>query len=165
MTGARPAPAKMVPMSLRILAIGKKHESWVSEGIERYGKRMKKPFDVSWLLLPHSAREGDAARTEESERILSKLAPQDFLVLLDERGKNIDSPTLAAALQRPLDTSRNVTLVIGGAYGVDASVHQRADFVWSLSKLVFPHQLVRLILAEQLYRAQEIAGGRPYHHV
>lgn len=151
-------------MSLRILAIGKKHESWVSEGIERYAKRMKKPFDVSWQLLPHSAREGDAARAEESARILAKVPTQDYLVLLDERGTNIDSPALARTLQRPLDSSRPVVLVIGGAYGVDTSVHQRADFTWSLSKLVFPHQLVRLVLAEQLYRAQEIAGGRPYHH-
>lgn len=151
-------------MALRILAIGKKHESWVAEGIGRYAKRMKKPFDVSWQLLPHSAREGDAARAEESARILSKVAANDYLVLLDERGRIIDSPTLARTLQKPLDTSRNVVLVIGGAYGVDDSVHSRADFVWSLSKLVFPHQLVRLVLAEQLYRAQEIAGGRPYHH-
>jgi 23S rRNA (pseudouridine1915-N3)-methyltransferase len=152
-------------MTIRVLAIGKKHESWVSEGIDRYEKRMKKPFDIKWQLLPHSAREGDAARTEESERILAKVDARDFLVLLDERGKNIDSPTLAKTLQRPFDTSRNITVVIGGAYGVDASVHERADFTWSLSKLVFPHQLVRLILTEQLYRAQEISGGGKYHHV
>lgn len=152
-------------MTIRVLAIGKKHESWVAEGIDRYEKRMKKPFDLKWQLLPHSAREGDAARTEESERILAKVDARDFLVLLDERGKNIDSPTLAKTLQRPFDTSRNITVVIGGAYGVDASVHERADFTWSLSKLVFPHQLVRLILTEQLYRAQEISGGGKYHHV
>lgn len=152
-------------MSLRVLAIGKKHESWVTEGIDRYEKRMKKPFDLSWQLLPHSSREGDAARAEESERILAKVNDQDFAVLLDERGKNIDSPTLAATLTHAFDSAKPVTLIIGGAYGVDASVHSRANFVWSLSKLVFPHQLVRLILAEQLYRAQEIAGGRPYHHV
>jgi 23S rRNA (pseudouridine1915-N3)-methyltransferase len=151
-------------MALKILAIGKKHESWVADGIGRYDKRMKKPFDVAWQLLPHSSREGTAARTEESERILAKVGERDFLVLLDERGKNIDSPALARTLRAPLDASRNVVLVIGGAYGVDDSVHRRADFVWSLSKLVFPHQLVRLILAEQLYRAQEIAAGRPYHH-
>lgn len=148
-----------------MLAIGKKHESWVTEGIDRYEKRMKKPFDIKWQLLPHSSREGDAARIEESERILAKVDSKDFLILLDERGKNIDSPMLAQTLQRPLDTSRNITVVIGGAYGVDTSVHQRADFTWSLSKLVFPHQLVRLILTEQLYRAQEIAGGGKYHHV
>lgn len=151
-------------MALRILAIGKKHEAWVAEGIGRYAKRMKKPFDLSWQLLPHSSREGDAARSEESARILSKVPAQEYLVLLDERGSNIDSPTLARTLRAPLDTSRGVSLVIGGAYGVDASVHARADFVWSLSRLVFPHQLVRLIVAEQLYRAQEIAAGRPYHH-
>ncbi|MBG6085165.1 23S rRNA (pseudouridine(1915)-N(3))-methyltransferase RlmH [Zhihengliuella flava] len=151
-------------MALRILAIGKKHESWVAEGIERYGKRMKKPYDVAWQLLPHSARQEEAARAEESERLLAKISPQDYVVLLDERGHNIDSPALAARLQSQFDAARNVTVIIGGAYGVDDSVHRRADFVWSLSKLVFPHQLVRLILAEQLYRAQEIAGGRPYHH-
>lgn len=151
-------------MSIRVLAVGKKHESWVGEGIERYEKRLKKPFDMKWQLLPHSAREGDSARLEESARILAKVDAKDFLLLLDERGKNIDSPALAKTLQRPLDTSRNITVVIGGAYGVEASVHARADFTWSLSKLVFPHQLVRLILTEQLYRAQEITAGGKYHH-
>lgn len=152
-------------MSVRILAIGKKHENWVSDGIARYEQRLRKPFDASWQLLPHSAREGEAARAEESERILSKLDRDTFVVLLDERGQNVDSPALATRLQGAFDASRQVAVVIGGAYGVDDRVRSRADFVWSLSKLVFPHQLVRLILSEQLYRAQEIAGGRPYHHV
>lgn len=152
-------------MSVRILAIGKKHEPWVSDGIGRYEQRLRKPFDASWQLLPHSAREGEAARSEESDRILAKLDRDAFVVLLDERGQNVDSPTLASRLQGAFDSSKQVSVIIGGAYGVDDRVRQRADFVWSLSKLVFPHQLVRLILAEQLYRAQEIAGGRPYHHV
>lgn len=151
-------------MSVRVLAVGKKHEPWVSDGIARYGQRLRKPFDVSWQLLPHSAREGEAARAEESDRILAKADPGAFLVLLDERGRNVDSPELARTLQGAFDTGRAVVIVIGGAYGVDDRVRERADFVWSLSKLVFPHQLVRLILAEQLYRAQEIAAGRPYHH-
>jgi len=152
-------------MSIKILAIGKKHESWVADGITRYEQRLRKPFDVSWQLLPHSAREGEAARAEESDRILSKLSRDAFVVLLDERGQNVDSPALASRLQGAFGSSKQVAVIIGGAYGVDDRVRQRADFVWSLSKLVFPHQLVRLILAEQLYRAQEIAGGRPYHHV
>ena len=151
-------------MSVRILAVGKKHEPWVTDGIQRYEKRLRKPFDVSWQLLPHSSREGDAARAEESERILSRVDRDAYLVLLDERGRNVDSPTLARRLQGAFDAGRAVTVVIGGAYGVDDRVRGRADFVWSLSQLVFPHQLVRLILAEQLYRAQEIAGNRPYHH-
>ncbi|BBE21558.1 ribosomal RNA large subunit methyltransferase H [Arthrobacter sp. MN05-02] len=150
-------------MGIRVLAVGRKHESWVSEGIERYVKRLKKPFDLSWQLIAHSAREHDAARREESERLLARLG-DDYVVLLDERGKAIDSPTLSRTLLRPLESSRNVTVIIGGAYGVDDHVHRRADFIWSLSPLVFPHQLVRLILAEQVYRAQEIAGGRSYHH-
>lgn len=151
-------------MALRIIAIGKKHESWVAEGIERYEKRLKRPFNVEWVPLPHSAREGVAARQDESQRLLLRLTGDEFVVLLDERGKLLDSPALSRALLRPLEQSRLVTVIIGGAYGVDDSVHQRADLVWSLSPLVFPHQLVRLILAEQLYRAQEIAAGNPYHH-
>ncbi|MDR4533911.1 23S rRNA (pseudouridine(1915)-N(3))-methyltransferase RlmH [Glutamicibacter sp. PS] len=152
-------------MTIKVLAVGKKHESWVDEGISRYEKRLKKPFDLSWQLLPHSSREHDAARSEESARILSKVADRDFVILLDERGKNIDSPALAETLRTPIDSSRNVVVIIGGAYGVDPSVHARANFTWSLSKLVFPHQLVRLILTEQLYRAQDILAGGKYHHV
>lgn len=152
-------------MSVRVLAVGKKHEGWVVEGIDRYEKRLRKPFDASWQLLPHSARDGEAARSEESDRILAKLGADDFVVLLDERGRNLDSPELAQSLRGALDRSRPVVLVIGGAFGVDDRVRTRADLVWSLSRLVFPHQLVRLIVAEQLYRAQEIAAGRPYHHV
>ncbi len=152
-------------MPIRILAVGKKHESWVSDGIERYEKRLKKPFTDSWVFLPHSAREGLAARQEESERLLSRLSPSEYVILLDERGKMIDSPALSQRIIKPLESSINVTFIIGGAYGVDDTVHQRADYIWSLSPLVFPHQLVRLLLLEQLYRAQEIAAGNPYHHV
>ena len=151
-------------MAIRILAVGKKHESWVEAGIQRYETRLKRPFNVEWVLLPHSAREGLAARQDESERLLSRLKPDDFVVLLDERGRLYDSPGLSRLLLAPLENSRPVVVIIGGAYGVDDSIHQRADVVWSLSPLVFPHQLVRLLLAEQLYRAQEIAAGHPYHH-
>lgn len=152
-------------MSIRALAVGKKHEDWVAAGISRYEKRLKKPFDFAWQLLPHSARDGDAARSEESSRILEKIGVGEFVVLLDERGTNLDSVRLSQTLGEQLDLSKLVTVVIGGAYGVDDRVRNRADLVWSLSGLVFPHQLVRLILVEQLYRAQEIRGGRPYHHV
>ncbi|MFZ2835727.1 MAG: 23S rRNA (pseudouridine(1915)-N(3))-methyltransferase RlmH [Candidatus Saccharimonadales bacterium] len=151
-------------MPLRVIAIGKKHESWVADGIERYQKRLRKPFTLEWVFLPHSSREGLSARQEESERLLSRLKDDDFVILLDERGKIIDSPALASLLEVPLRGSRTAVLIIGGAYGVDETIHQRADFVWSLSLLVFPHQLVRLLLSEQLYRAQEIAAGNPYHH-
>lgn len=151
-------------MAIKILAIGKKHELWVVEGIERYQNRLKKPYDVEWVLLPHSALQDDRAREDESQRILSKLGDREFVVLLDEIGDELDSPQLAKLFDTTFTAGRSVTLIIGGAYGVDDRVHQRADFVWALSPLVFPHQLVRLILAEQLYRAQQITAGHPYHH-
>ena len=151
-------------MSLHILAIGKKHEDWVFPAIERYQKRLKQPFAVEWILLPHSSYEGDKARQEESERIASRLSPYDFVILLDERGKMIDSPALLTLLDDKLSHSAKIAIIIGGAYGVTDQLRQSTQFVWSLSPLVFPHQLVRLMLIEQIYRAQQIAAGSAYHH-
>lgn len=149
---------------ITIIAIGKKHEEWIKSGLERYEKRLKRPFDVQWVLLPHSAKNGMEARQDESERILTRLEESDYVILLDEVGRNITSPTLSALLESQFNHAKRPVLIIGGAYGVDERLHSRADFVWSLSKLVFPHQLVRMLLAEQLYRAQTIVHGQPYHH-
>ena len=151
-------------MSIKILAVGKRHETWIEDGLRRYEKRLQRPFGVEWQLIPHSAKQEQDARRDESERLLARIKDDEFVVLLDERGKLLDSPGLSTALLTPLEASRSVTMIIGGAYGVDQSIHERANLVWSLSPLVFPHQLVRLILIEQLYRAQEISAGRPYHH-
>ncbi|MGB4768719.1 MAG: 23S rRNA (pseudouridine(1915)-N(3))-methyltransferase RlmH [Candidatus Saccharimonas sp.] len=149
---------------IRIVAVGKKHEDWVTSGIERYQKRLRAPFDVKWDLLPHSTLEGPQARQKESEAILSRLNDDEFIVLLDETGKSYDSPTLSSQLESVFARGASLTLIIGGAYGVNDELQQRAQIVWSLSPLVFPHQLVRLVLIEQLYRAQEIARGGSYHH-
>lgn len=150
-------------MTIKIIAIGKKHEKWVKEGIDRYETRLRKPWDMSWQYLPHSSLAEEAARAEESHRILEKIERDDYLVLLDERGTMLTSPALSRLLEGQLGFKK-VVLVIGGAYGVDDSVRARANTVWSLSDLVFPHQLVRLMITEQIYRAGEIAAGRPYHH-
>jgi 23S rRNA (pseudouridine1915-N3)-methyltransferase len=151
-------------MSLHILAIGKKHESWVSEGIIRYQKRLKVPFIPEWVLVAHSSLTGLAARQDESERILTRLTAYDYIILLDERGKTLDSPTFAQLVKKELDRSQKVLIIIGGAFGVTDELRIRADLIWSLSPLVFPHQLVRLVLTEQLYRAQQITLGGSYHH-
>lgn len=151
-------------MSLKVLAVGKKHDSWVAEGIERYQKRLKSPFLVEWVYLPHSSFDSDRARQEESERILSRLDAHAFVIVLDERGKALTSPQLSEVLREQLDFSKEVVIIIGGAYGVNDALRDRADIVWSLSPLVFPHQLVRLILIEQLYRSQQINSGGQYHH-
>lgn len=149
---------------IKVIAVGKRHESWIEDGVKRYEKRLKRPFDVEWVLLPHSAQKDLVARQDESERVLIRLKPEDFVVLLDERGRLLDSPSLSRLLLDPLEKSRQVVIVIGGAYGVTEQLMARANVQWSLSPLVFPHQLVRLILIEQLYRAQEIVQGHPYHH-
>lgn len=151
-------------MPLHIIAVGKKHENWVIEGIERYQKRLKAPFNLEWILLPHSSLEGLSARQEESQRILSRLNAYDFVILLDERGKLINSPALSVLLEERLNSSKKIALVIGGAYGVNDEIRERAGLIWSFSPLVFPHQLVRLMLVEQIYRAQEIAHNGAYHH-
>lgn len=142
---------------IRIVAVGKKHESWIMDGLARYKKRLRAPFDVQWTLLPYSDLE------TESQVILSKLKSDEYVVLLDERGHNFNSVELSDKLATTF-ANKNVTLIIGGAYGVNADVQSRVDMIWSLSNLVFPHMLVRLILIEQVYRAQEIYHNRPYHH-
>ena len=124
---------------MRIIAIGKKHEKWVSSGIELFEKRLKKPFNLKWDILAHSNFAEEKAREEETVRILAKIQPRDFVILLDERGKNISSPELSKILTNGFANSQNFVIVIGGAFGVTEELRRRANFVWSLSKLVFPH--------------------------
>lgn len=149
-------------MKITVLSVGKKHELWVEPGIRRFLERLRAPFTAEMVILPHSSFEGDRARQEESERLSGRLKQSDFVILLDERGKNLSSPELSQLITE--HTHQHIVIIIGGAYGVSDSLRSQANIVWSLSNLVFPHQLVRLILAEQLYRAQEIAKGSSYHH-
>ena len=147
---------------MKIISIGKKTGLELKNAIEGYSRRLQGQFKVEWVLMPNSPNKGDLARSDESDVILGRLKPTDFVILLDERGENITSHALSEKLQANLD--KEIVFVIGGAYGVNEALRQRADFVWSLSKLVFPHQIVRLILIEQIYRAQTIMQGHPYHH-
>ena len=150
-------------MKITILSIGKKNEPWIQPGVFRFLERLRAPFAAEMVILPHSSFEGDRARQEESERIFSRLSSDDFVMLLDERGKNLSSPELSDLIIN--HANKRIVFIIGGAYGVNETLRQKANIVWSLSNLVFPHQLVRLILAEQLYRAQEIHRGSRYHHL
>ena len=149
---------------LKIITIGKKNNPWVMDGLEYYQKRLRAPWNIEWVLLANSSFEGSRARQEESERILKQIKPDHFVILLDERGDNLSSPELSAFLEEQFTHSQSVVIIIGGAFGVSSELRERADVVWSLSKLVFPHQLVRLVLTEQLYRAQESSRGGKYHH-
>ena len=150
-------------MAIIIGAVGKKHESWLRDGIDMYEVRLLKLYEVRWVLVPHCGI-AQKAVTEESARLGAICRDDDYVILLDERGSNLTSVAWSSALARLLDESRRVVFLIGGAYGVDESVRRRANACWSLSSLVFPHQLVRLILIEQLYRSQSIALNQAYHH-
>lgn len=150
---------------MNIIAIGKRHEPWLRDGIARYQQRLTGPWQLTWALLPASHQQTEsAARQHESQHILQKIKPSDYVILLDERGTTYDSPALAQQFHRTLQRTHAITLVIGGAYGVSPELRQRADLIWSLSPLVFPHQIIRLLVVEQLYRCQQIVAGHPYHH-
>lgn len=150
---------------IEVIAIGRRLDSSVVPLIKEYETRLRSPHNIKWTLLPYSKLQGKDARRDESRKILEKLTPNKFVILLDEVGQNISSEQFAERLDRVQAAGgRKVVFVVGGAYGVDETIHQRADFIWSLSKLVFPHRIVHLILTEQIYRAQEILRGGSYHH-
>ncbi len=110
-------------------------------------------------------RSANPISKKEGEIILNTLQKDDYLVALDERGKQFSSEKLAQFIEaRAADRVKNLVFLIGGAYGIDESVMKRSNYQWSLSQLVFPHQLVRLILAEQIYRACTIIRNEKYHH-
>jgi 23S rRNA (pseudouridine1915-N3)-methyltransferase len=124
---------------------------------------------VEWniLSIPKNAATLSATdlKKKEGELVLQALQKDDYLVLLDERGKQLKSEGLAQMIQsRANESVKNIIFLIGGAFGVSDAVAQRANFTWSLSPLVFPHQLVRLVLAEQIYRACSINRNEKYHH-
>ncbi|HPH86496.1 MAG TPA: 23S rRNA (pseudouridine(1915)-N(3))-methyltransferase RlmH [Ferruginibacter sp.] len=156
-------------MKIQIWTVGKAHDSYVKEGIDMFTKRISNYYPVQWTIIPVPKNAGMMSemdlRQKEGEMILGFCKKEDYLVTLDERGKQLNSEGLAAFLQqRANESEKNVIFLIGGAYGVSADVLKRSNFTWSLSQLVFPHQLVRLILSEQLYRACSILRNEKYHH-
>ena len=157
-------------MKFTLTSIGKPHESYVKNGIEDFTKRISKYYPIEWKILPPAKQtinttEQDVKK-QEAQTVLNALTKDDFLVLLDERGKQFSSPQLASFIEARANAStRQLIFLIGGAFGVDDIVSARAGFVWSFSPMVFPHQLMRLMLAEQLYRACTIIRNEKYHHL
>jgi 23S rRNA (pseudouridine1915-N3)-methyltransferase len=156
-------------MKIQCWSIGKAHEPYVKTGVEDFTRRIGNYYSISWNILPVPKNAGSLPEAElkkkEAGLVLEKLGNDDYLVVLDERGKQLNSEALANLIEKRSNESiKNLIFLIGGAYGVDTTVLQRAAFNWSLSTLVFPHQLVRLILAEQIYRACTILRNEKYHH-
>ena len=141
---------------IKVICGGKKNSGWTGDGINEYEKRLKKPFNVEF----------ECYEEEKLAKFLEKwpFSGKDYVILCDERGENISSIDFSQKLEKCFMNSKNVVVVVGGAFGVTNEVREKADFVWSFSKLVFPHMLFRLMLTEQIYRAMEIANGGKYHH-
>lgn len=147
-------------MKLTILCVGKPRTTHLEPAIAEYKERLQRWVNLDVVVVPATDLE------TESAKLLDRIRPDDLVVLLDERGKNWSTPELSAQIETWQNNStRSVVFIIGGAFGVSDAVVTRADHVWSLSRLVFPHELVRLLLAEQLYRAYDLLHGGKYHHV
>jgi 23S rRNA (pseudouridine1915-N3)-methyltransferase len=156
-------------MKIQFWAIGKEHDPYVKTGVAEFTKRINNYYPAQWKITPSPKSAGASPspdqKKKESDAVLKTLSSHDFLVALDERGKKLDSSSFADFLRkRANESSKNIIFLIGGAYGFHEDVLKRADFTLSLSDLTFPHQLVRLIVAEQVYRACTILKNEKYHH-
>jgi 23S rRNA (pseudouridine1915-N3)-methyltransferase len=157
-------------MKLQLWSIGKDHEPYIKAGVEDFTKRISRYYPVEWTIIPVPKNAATLSQTDlkkkEGEVLLEMLGRDEYLVALDEKGKQMGSEGLAQFIQgRANESVRNLVFLIGGAYGLDEAVLRRANHRWSLSQLTLPHQLVRLVLAEQLYRACTILRNEKYHHI
>lgn len=154
-------------MKLWILAVGNKMPGWVSEAFAEYVKRMPREARIELLEIKPEKRAGgktlDQIQESEMARIQAMLPAAAVHVMLDERGTEMSTLELAGSMKSWLQGGRDVAFVIGGADGLHPALRQRAGKLWSLSRLTLPHGMVRVLLAEQLYRAMSVIQGHPYH--
>ena len=156
-------------MKIQLWSIGKPHEASLKTAIDDFTKRMSRYFPVEWKIIPGPKNSAtlpeEELKIKEAELIISLLKKDDYLVILDERGEMFTSERLATFIEsRSNQSIKNLVFLIGGAFGLDNAIVSRANQKWSLSQLTFPHQLVRLVVAEQLYRACTILKNEKYHH-
>jgi 23S rRNA (pseudouridine1915-N3)-methyltransferase len=152
---------------VRIVAVGSRMPKWVQEPYDDYITRLSSSLKVTLTEIepgPRSAGRPPGKAVEvEGQRILTAVRPGEYVVALDERGKEMTTRELATWLAARLQDGTDLAFVIGGPDGHAPEVLQRSDFKWSLSRLTFPHALVRVVLAEQLYRAHGVLSNHPYH--
>jgi 23S rRNA (pseudouridine1915-N3)-methyltransferase len=156
-------------MKITFLTVGKTEDAYLKDGIEKYVKRLKHYTRLELIDLPElkntKALSPEQQKAREAEMILKKISPLDHVILLDENGMELTSKQFAAYLdKKAVSATASLVFVVGGPYGFDDSVYQRANDKLSLSRLTFSHQMVRLFFIEQLYRAFTIIKGEPYHH-
>lgn len=156
-------------MKITFLTVGKTEDAYLKEGIDKYVKRLKHYTKLELIELNElkntKALSTEQQKAKEAELILKKINQLDYVVLMDEKGKEYSSTQFAAYInKKEISSSANLIFIIGGPYGFDHSVYQRANDKISLSRMTFSHQMVRLFFVEQLYRAYTIIKGEPYHH-
>lgn len=156
-------------MKIQFWSIGKNNEPYIKQGVEDFTNRISKYYPVEWNIIPVLKNAGTMnemdLKKKEGAMILAWLKKDEYLVALDEKGKEMESEKFAEFIQvRANESVKTLVFVIGGAFGLDEAVLKKANYKWSLSALTFPHQLVRLILAEQVYRACTIIRNEKYHH-
>ena len=142
---------------IKIIAGGKKNAGWVLSACEEYLPRLRKPYEIEFEFIDE-----DKLSKKLSDWPFEKAST--FVICCDERGENISSDEYSKMLSQAFLEAKDVVILVGGAYGFSEEVRKKADFVWSFSKLVFPHMIARLMVVEQTYRAQEIYKGSSYHH-
>ncbi len=154
-------------MQIHLITIGQKMPAWVKQGYDEYAKRMPKECELILKEIPAGKRgkNSDVKRItkEEGEKMLAALPKNCHVVTLDVPGQTWSTERLAETMQEWLDSGQNIALLVGGPEGLADSVKQIARQSWSLSKLTYPHPLVRIIVAEQIYRAWSIINHHPYH--
>ncbi len=152
-------------MILTILAIGKKKSDY-DPMIREYQKRIGAPFSLEIEIVePLGIDHPDECRTKESEKLLAKIKPGDYVIALDERGKELDTVGFSNLIDKHLQQSaKRIVLVIGGSYGLSDAFKERAHVIVRLGAMTMPHELARLVIAEQLYRVTNLLGGGKYHH-
>ena len=155
-------------MKISLFCMGKTNFHFLREGIELYKIRIDHYTNFNIVEIPNKKQGGNNpinVLKREGDNLLSRISDSDFVVLLDEKGKQCTSEEMADFIESKMNLPvKHIVFVIGGAFGFSESVFKRANTILSLSKLTFSHQLVRLIFMEQLYRAFTILKGEPYHH-
>lgn len=154
-------------MKIELWWIGKTFEPYVKSGIDDYAKRLQRFAPVQVVEIPDikGLSDGPATKAREAAKILDKLKPDDHLILLDEKGKAYSSVEFSKFIEQKENQSlKKLVFLIGGAFGFDEMIYQRAQGSLSLSKMTFSHQLIRLLFLEQLYRAYTILHNFPYHN-
>lgn len=156
-------------MKIKVICIGKTNQLALRDWLPQYQKRLSHYVRFEWMELPElkntrNLRES-TQKEEEGKRLLKLLSPQDTLVLFDEKGSQHTSKGFADFLQKRMNSgTKNLIFVIGGPYGFSAEVYNRAQYKVALSAMTFSHQMVRIFVTEQLYRAFSILNNQPYHH-